>query len=910
MDQANKLIDYLRNCYKADNRELNLSNFFHDKVEHQLMLDDVGLINGEMPIYPVRKDWGENVSKDLAVYAKEKDLYACTLFLVGRINVDGKKKKVISPLLMIPAELKFKNEDYYIRVFHESTVVNKSVFNIINSFEEEDTASVNEFYHVINNEAIDFGKCAEIKNFFNDSYSNTCAEELLMFPQLLTKSKLERFKLDKDNTFAIVPAVGLGVIRKSNSTLGVLEEMEELSKQSKFSEPLKGYLSLLEDNTIEKDKNVYVPVILNGAQESVFDAVSKHTLTMVVGPPGTGKSFTIASLAVDSVCKGKSVLIVSSNNQAVDVISEKIEKDFQLKNVTVRGGGKRDYKRFLKERLSNLLSGIGVDAVEHEELAELGVKLEKHVQKTKQLEAQLPNLELSEMERGIFFTEYKGKIIQRIKKHFLKRRISKESPFWDVAHELMNALELKNESVREFIQKKFSYNLYVALRAYRWQLRDFLSAIKARTSSRKESFFDKIDFDQLKRTFPVWLVSINEISNVLPLKYELFDLVIFDEATQSDIASAVPILQRAKKVVISGDPKQLRHVSFLSRDRQRLLGEQSGLNAELYTKYNYRDKSLLDIISENIKTQEQIVFLNEHYRSLPSLIAFSNKEFYSNNLRIMTETPVNKAKNNISIHQLNGVRHEKGHNEIEASFILERINNYIDSERNVNDKLCQSIGVLSPFREQVNYLKDLINEHIELIEIKRHNIAVGTAHSFQGEERDVMFLSFVLDDNSHHSAFRHLNRSDVFNVSITRARDYQHIVTSIKNKSLKSNELFPKFLSFARQVGKEDLEKPKTKVTDTFLEEVKGYLQSLGVDEIHTAYTIAGLEIDMVIVNEEETYCIDLVGYPGKYEAAFPVERYKILNRIDIQVLPLTYSHWCVERERACAAIRRHIGIN
>lgn len=907
MDEANKMIEFLKNCYKADNRELNLSNFFHDKVEFQKMLDNEELISGEMPIYPVRKDWGEEVHKNLTLYAKEKDLFTCAFFLVGKINNEGKSKKIISPLLMIPSELFFKNEDYYVRTSPENIIVNKSVFNIINSFEEEDTASVSELYELINSEHLDFGKCAEIKNFFNDRYSNTSAEELLLYPQMFSKNQLEKYKLEKDNTFAILPAVGLGVIRKSTSTLGVLSELEELGKEQSLSEPLKEYLTQEYNNNAIDLGQVYVPVILNAAQEKVFKSVANYNTTLVVGPPGTGKSFTISALAVDYISKGKSVLIVSSNNQAVDVISEKIEKDFQLRDVTVRGGGTRDYKKFLKDRIQNLLSGIGVKAVDNQEIINLEAKLSQLVSKIKQLEQNIPHIERIEIERGHFLSNYNKKFNQRIKKYFLIRRLKKELPTWQTTTELMNTLELKNEAIRRLINLRFENNMYNTLRTYRWEIKDFLSALRARTSSRKESFFEKINFDRLKVTFPVWLVSVSEISNVLPLKQGLFDLVIFDEATQCDISSAIPVLQRAKKVVISGDPKQLRHVSFLARDRQRFLGEQSNLGEDVINKYNFRDKSLLDIVTENIANQEQIVFLDEHYRSLPSLIAFSNKEFYSGNLRIMTETPVNKKKQNISIHNLDGQRNEKGFNATEADFILERIKQYIDAEKNIIDNLCQSIGVLSPFREQVNYMTELINANIELTEIKRHNISIGTAHSFQGEERDIMLLSFVLDDESHHSAFRHLNRSDVFNVSITRARDYLHAITCIRNKKLNPNDLFPKFLSFAKTASKVDTEQSESKISDAFLSEVKDYIKSLGVDEMHTAYTIAGLEIDLVVINNGKTFCIDLVGFPGKYEAAFPIERYKILNRIGIRVFPLPYSLWQINRNASCIAIKKHI---
>jgi len=472
----------------------------------------------------------------------------------------------------------------------------------------------------------------------------------------------------------------------------------------------------------------------------------------------------------------------------------------------------------------------------------------------------------------------------------------------------MSSHEQKNETVKQYVKKRYEYNIYAVLTKNRWALRNFLNAIKARTSSRKEDLFDKINFNQLQTAFPVWLVSVTEISSVLPLQKDLFDLVIFDESTQCDISSAVPILYRGKKVVISGDPKQLRHVSFLSRNRMRFLAEKAELTSDITTKYNFREKSLLDVVSENIQKQEQIVFLDEHYRSLPSIIEFSNDNFYENNLRIMTETPTNKKKINIHIISTEGKRNEKGFNEIEAKVILKKIQYIIQEESNLIDHLCKSIGVLSPFRDQVNYLQKLIGEQIDLMNIKRHNISIGTAHSFQGEEKDIMFLSFALDDESHHSSFHHLNRADVFNVSITRARNHQYIVTSIKKKQLNQNNLFPRYLSYIKNLDKEEYKQSKkTIINDKFLEEVKEFIKTFNPSEIHEAYTIAGLEIDLVVVINNNTYCIDLIGYPGKYSEAFPLERYKILNRIGIRTFPLPYSQWYFKNEEAKAVLSKYL---
>src|SRR5262249_22291648 len=98
--------------------------------------------------------------------------------------------------------------------------------------------------------------------------------------------------------------------------------------------------------------------------------------------------------------------------------------------------------------------------------------------------------------------------------------------------------------------------------------------LRARTGGKQEDLFNKIDLEVLLTAFPVWLVNLSDIHDVLPLKRELFDLAIIDEATQCDIASCLPILYRARRAVIVADPNQLRHLSFPSIPRQTELIEQ------------------------------------------------------------------------------------------------------------------------------------------------------------------------------------------------------------------------------------------------------------------------------------------------------------------------------------------------
>ena len=147
---------------------------------------------------------------------------------------------------------------------------------------------------------------------------------------------------------------------------------------------------------------------------------------------------------------------------------------------------------------------------------------------------------------------------------------------------------------------------------------------------------------------------------MLPLDREMFDLVIVDEASQCDVASALPLLYRGKRAIVCGDPKQLRHLSFLREDRQAALASQHGLSASQRSQWNYRTHSLLDVVNGALPSQDDVVLLDEHYRSLPQIIEFSNRRFYGQALRVMTRRPDTLGLRSVEMRKVNGKRVQRG----------------------------------------------------------------------------------------------------------------------------------------------------------------------------------------------------------------------------------------------------------
>ena len=343
---------------------------------------------------------------------------------------------------------------------------------------------------------------------------------------------------------------------------------------------------------------------------------------------------------------------------------------------------------------------------------------------------------------------------------------------------------------------------------------------------------------------------------------------------------------------------------FLSEARQAFLRKQHDLTDEVQFDLDYRDQSILDAVNSSIETQDAVTFLDEHYRSLPEIINFSNKTFYQNRLSLMTQTPHNEKIKSLQLLMNDGLRDAKGHNVGESDIILSNIKKTIEDERSLSKDICHSIGILSPFRNQVDHLSKRITEEIPLASLKKHNLMIGTAHSFQGEERDMMFISFVVDSSSASGSFVHVNKQDLFNVAITRARSKQFIVTSANLNGLKNQTLLKQYLSYVI-----DEEKSFSRNYDpsdahcVFADEVETELKLLNY-HCFRSYPIAGIDIDIVVQSKHKTMGINLIGFPGIYENAFTLERYKILSRAGVPIIPIPYLTWKYDRPKCVEIIQ------
>lgn len=312
----------------------------------------------------------------------------------------------------------------------------------------------------------------------------------------------------------------------------------------------------------------------------------------------------------------------------------------------------------------------------------------------------------------------------------------------------------------------------------------------------------KVDFYELIKIFPLWCSELRNLGSTLPMEPEMFDIVIVDEASQVNIAEIIPAFYRGKKLCIVGDDKQLHlnatGVGFsVSKSFDRLIwnsemGKIKEFNKPIIDFEKAKLKKLIvteSSILEFISAEENdfyipITQLEEHFRSLPLLANFNSNSFYDSNLKIMTENGYNVSKKCFKAIKVNGLRESETkivNAEIDEVFnILTNIIN--NGYKNLNElknldlyKEPPSIGILSFLTNQKNKIKEFVYDKFDNETINKYKIFVATAEEFQGNERDIMFITLGLDGTNSWSKAFYENKNR-FNVATSRAKYFTYLV--------------------------------------------------------------------------------------------------------------------------------------
>ena len=893
-----KVVKYLKECYQADNRNQTLWNVLSKGSQFlRIATPNEHDISLKYECYPVEDDYGYNLAAAVSTYRREKTPVLCSYFLVGKVNSNAYGKAsvrtIFSPLYFTDITYNKNNAGYQIQPVLNSREWNTSLLQFV--LGEKDV--VDEFKAQVSNVE---NTLVETLNLLSTTFNFV---EQLDIPS----SEKELVKLASGckvgGKLLLVPMSVSVLLDRAVTSRGILDELDLIAKSGVTSAPLK----FLDDLTCAPPVKTELPLVnfdnipglLSTAQKNIIKTSAIHDLSVLIGPPGTGKTYTIAALALERFMQGESVLIVSRNEHAVDVIRDKLVEHLGISHNAVIRAGTKSYHKSLKKHLDGILKG----AYQIDKPSRNSVNPSKLARKVRSYEIKFTRL-LNQVERdGRFLYDLESgrkrySLINRVKLYFGKRRMEKYGLLKVKIKEIQEFNKSRENALSSYIDLNFKQKIAAALKKDSLQLKKFRMAIGSRSSSQQESFFAEVDFKFLLETMPIWLCSLESLHKALPLQNELFDLLIIDEATQCDVASCIPALYRSKRALVVGDPKQLRHVSFLSRDEQNKLLTKCAVDS---FEFSYRDHSMIDIAEQCVNTKDAIVMLDEHYRSSPRIIDFSNKRFYQSALRVMTERPNSWLMDSVEIVNVaDGVR-AKSINEVEAEALVSKLRVVVDEQKIVTDNLKLSIGVVSFFRAQADYIQDLIFDSFSLDEIVAHKIRAGTPYAFQGEERDIILISCCVDSESSAAVYTYMNREDVFNVAITRAREKEIIFLSAPESALPLGSLLRDFIQSINSkagVYNPDLENRHHVVLE--------FIQTLadeGIDSL-LSYPVAGIEMDVVLTSDNEVLAIDLIGFPGEIGDAFHLDRYKIFERAGLIIIPVSYYAWRLRRQDVVQGIK------
>ena len=440
---------------------------------------------------------------------------------------------------------------------------------------------------------------------------------------------------------------------------------------------------------------------------------------------------------------------------------------------------------------------------------------------------------------------------------YIENKLSQTVVFDSLRERILNLKADQREITKILAMDKFSYT-YVDYFNNSENAKDYLYQIQKQRSlwpiRRMIEYFEEYLF----RLFPCWLLSPQAVSTILPLKRDLFDLVVFDEASQIFIEAALPTIYRGTRIVVAGDNKQLRPTSGFMK---RYLGDDSfDYNMDLSTQAALEVESLLDLAT----AKYQPVNLSYHYRSKSAeLIDFSNIAFYENKLQIAPNVSKNYLQPPIKRIKVKG-NWAKRHNNKEAITEVKIVKN-IFKERTANE----SIGIVTFNIEQKEYIADLLDEESDknasfrkqyfieknrIVDGENQSIFVKNLENVQGDERDIIIFSIGYAKNAYDKVVAQFGSLSMeggenrLNVAITRARKQIYIITSIEPEELENIEttknngpkLLKKYLQYARSVSEMNSDETK-KILSTFIakrknnnivgayeEQIKEELEKLG----------------------------------------------------------------------------------
>ena len=561
------------------------------------------------------------------------------------------------------------------------------------------------------------------------------------------------------------------------------------------------------------------PIFPFGCNASQFRAVKSalnNQISVIEGPPGTGKTQTILNIIANILIAGKTVQVVSNNNSATTNVLEKLSK-YNMDFLVASLGNSKNKTGFIHEQKGKYPSAIQHWALDtsdstsfFEEVRKRSEELEEIFEKQKQLALDIQKLQELKIEFQ-YFKRYLNetdqdplgiKIRRKLKSNIILQLWQKCQNFldsgknlsfffkfksrfiygianWDFYHkemaqivvlmqslfyttkrtELISEIEYLKKTLANCDQKKKIEDFSEMSMQY---LKAILKRRYGQTSDRK--MFSEDDLwknpREVQKEYPIVLSTTFSARSSLCKDAE-FDYLIMDEASQVDVATGALALSCAKNAVIVGDTKQLPNV--VTRDTSTRL--QAVFDSyDISRNYNFTKKSFLQSVCDVIPNVEKTL-LREHYRCHPKIINFCNHKFYDGNLVVLSKD--DGDKNVISVFRTAVGNHERDRmNQRQIDVITQELLPTLPYSD-------EKIGIIAPYNKQVDAIQNALSGK---------KIDVATVHKFQGREKEAIIITTVDDEVTDFSDDPYL-----LNVAISRAKKSLCVVVSGNEQPKDSN---------------------------------------------------------------------------------------------------------------------------
>ncbi|KAJ1453668.1 hypothetical protein M885DRAFT_618863 [Pelagophyceae sp. CCMP2097] len=407
---------------------------------------------------------------------------------------------------------------------------------------------------------------------------------------------------------------------------------------------------------------------------------------------------------------------------------------------------------------------------------------------------------------------------------------------------------------------------------------------------------------------PCWIMPTFRVSQCLPPTIGSFDLVILDEASQSD-ATALTALLRGARVLVVGDQKQVSPTAaFVSE------ASVAGLKVELQaTRHPYLEqllpgRSVFDL-AQTCYADARIA-LTQHFRCVPACISFSNAQFYNHRLEPRRLPPQSQRLDPALVDAPVKGKKQGKVNPAEADalvdYLAKEVRTGAIAQRGASVAVISLLGV-----EQARLLRKKVLEKLTDAELARHKVIVGDPSSLQGDERDVVLLSLVASPGQAPAQVGRTSEQK-FNVALSRARDRMVLFRSLDAADIKNqDDLKARTISFFKAHHRlSDDAAPR--LSPFTAHSVEGQLCSWLDAERFSYDSACSLANSCAVVEDTDEdrrlcLCVDGAGSAADHVAA--VKEQRVLERGGWLFFRVWTAEWLLDREAcqrkildACAA--------